>query len=82
MKDRPTKNGSTGMSTRDTSMVMTRSSSSKRRLMVSDFVQAMATPKTSASVRALMTLNSGGISRRKTISGSLRSVSVLVAMDR
>ena len=79
MKERPTKKGRMGISTRVTSQVMIRSSSAKTLPRVSDLVQAMATPKNRAVTRALMTLNSGGMSRRKTISGR---VSVSVAMDR
>ncbi len=82
MKERPTKKGKMGIITRVTSQVMTRSSSAKILPSISDLVQAMATPRNSAVTRALMTLNRGGISRRKTISGSLRRFSGSVAMER
>ena len=78
----PTKKGRMGIMMRTTRELMMRSSSEKSFAMFSDFVQVMATPKKSASTRALMTLKSGGMSSRNTISGSLRSVSVEVAMER
>ena len=65
-----------------TRAVMMRSISQKILPRVSDLVQTMATPMVRASTRALMTLNSGGMSRRKTMSGRERRVSVLVAMER